>query len=77
MSAPQPQRESAKPKSARGPTVTKLAERLSKILALLHQGDDIDKRWLAEKYKVSVRTIEGRDRPGRPRCERRGRQRAR
>ena len=58
MPAAQPQRESAKPKSARGPTATRLAERLSKILALLHQGDDIDKRWLAEKYKVSVRTIE-------------------
>ena len=58
MPAAQPQRESAKPKSQRGPTATKLAERLSKILALLHQGDDIDKRWLAEKYKVSVRTIE-------------------
>lgn len=58
MPAAQPQRESAKPKSARGPTATRLAERLSKILALLHQGDDIDKRWLAEKYKVSVGTIE-------------------
>ena len=58
MPKAQPQRESAKPKSTRGPTVTKLALRLSKILALLHQGDDIDKHWLAEKYKVSVRTIE-------------------
>ena len=48
----------SKPKSTRGPTVTKLAQRLSKIPALLHQGDEIDKRWLAEKYKVSVRTIE-------------------
>jgi predicted DNA-binding transcriptional regulator YafY len=48
----------SQPKSPRGPTVTKLALRLSKILALLHQGDDIDKYWLAEKYKVSVRTIE-------------------
>lgn len=47
-----------KSKSTRGPTVTRLAQRLSKILALLHQGDDIDKRWLAEEYKVSVRTIE-------------------
>lgn len=46
----------AKPK--RGPTVTKLAQRLSKILALLHQGDEIDKHWLAEKYKVNIRTIE-------------------
>lgn len=57
MPAAKPLPES-KPKSTRGPTVTKLALRLSKILALLHQGDDIDKRWLAEKYKVSVRTIE-------------------
>ncbi|WP_311223549.1 DeoR family transcriptional regulator [Acidovorax sp. WCS2018Cala2-18] len=47
-----------KPKSARGPTVTKLALRLSKMLALLHKGDDIDKHCLAEQYKVSVRTIE-------------------
>ena len=58
MLAAKPLPESSKPKSTRGPTVTKLAQRLSKILALLHQGDDIDKRWLAEKYKVSVRTIE-------------------
>ena len=57
MPAAKPLPES-KPKSTRGPTVTKLALRLSKILAQLHQGDDIDKRWLAEKYKVSVRTIE-------------------
>lgn len=58
MPAAQPQPERSKSKSTRGPTVTKLALRLSKILALLHQGDNIDKHWLAEKYKVSVRTIE-------------------
>src|SRR5690606_15559036 len=45
-------------KRQRKPTATKLAQRLTKILALLHQGDEIDKRWLAETYKVSVRTIE-------------------
>ena len=54
-----PQYEATKPKNpTRGPTVTKLALRLSKILAQLHQGDDIDKHWLAQNYKVSVRTIE-------------------
>lgn len=59
MQATTPQPESVKQKkSTRGPTVTKLALRLSKILALLHQGDDIDKHWLAQNYKVSVRTIE-------------------
>ena len=31
----------SKPKSTRGPTVTKLAQRLSKIPALLHQGDEL------------------------------------
>ena len=54
-----PQYEATKPKNpTRGPTVTKLALRLSKILSQLHQGDDIDKHWLAQNYKVSVRTIE-------------------
>ena len=57
MLAAKPQPD-PKPKSTRGPTVTKLAQRLSKILALLHQGDDINKHWLAEQYQVSVRTIE-------------------
>ena len=32
----------AKPISSKSPTATKLALRLSKILALLHHGDDID-----------------------------------
>lgn len=36
----------------------KLAQRLSHILALLHQGDTIDKHQLAEGFKVDVRTIE-------------------
>lgn len=36
----------------------KLAQRLSQILALLHQGDDIDKHQLAQDFQVDVRTIE-------------------
>jgi len=39
-------------------TVTKLAQRLSKILAMLHQGDDVDKHWLAEQFGVNIRSIE-------------------
>lgn len=48
----------ANPKPSGSPTATKLALRLSKILALLHQGENIDKHALAEQYEVSVRTIE-------------------
>lgn len=36
----------------------KLAQRLSHILARLHQGDRIDKHQLAEEHGVDVRTIE-------------------
>lgn len=36
----------------------KLAQRLSHILALLHQGDRIDKHQLARQFQVDVRTIE-------------------
>lgn len=36
----------------------KLAQRLSHILALLHQGDTIDKHQLARDFQVDVRTIE-------------------
>ncbi len=36
----------------------KLAQRLSHILALLHQGDAIDKHQLALDFQVDVRTIE-------------------
>lgn len=36
----------------------KLAQRLSHILALLHQGDTIDKHRLAQDFQVDVRTIE-------------------
>lgn len=36
----------------------KLANRLSHILALLHQGDSIDKHQLAQQFQVDVRTIE-------------------
>ncbi|HEX5344436.1 MAG TPA: WYL domain-containing protein [Duganella sp.] len=36
----------------------KLAQRLSRILARLHQGDRIDKHQLAEEHDVDVRTIE-------------------
>lgn len=36
----------------------KLAQRLSQILARLHQGDTIDKHQLARDFSVNVRTIE-------------------
>lgn len=36
----------------------RLAQRLSSILALLHQGDRIDKHSLAQHFEVNVRTIE-------------------
>lgn len=36
----------------------KLAQRLSQILAQLHQGDVIDKHRLAQDFQVNVRTIE-------------------
>jgi predicted DNA-binding transcriptional regulator YafY len=36
----------------------KLAQRLSDILALLHQGDHLDKHLLADRFQVDVRTIE-------------------
>lgn len=36
----------------------KLAQRLSSILALLHQGDHLDKHLLAPMFSVDVRTIE-------------------
>lgn len=36
----------------------KLAQRLSQILARLHQGDHIDKHQLAQEHGVDVRTIE-------------------
>lgn len=36
----------------------KLAQRLSHILALLHQGDAIDKHELAQRFGVDLRTIE-------------------
>lgn len=36
----------------------KLAQRLSGILALLHQGDHLDKHLLADRFQVDVRTIE-------------------
>ena len=44
-----------RPASAKG---EKLAQRLSHILALLHQGDTIDKHLLAHQFQVDVRTIE-------------------
>ena len=40
------------------PRGEKLAQRLSHILALLHQGDAIDKQQLAQQFSVDVRTIE-------------------
>ena len=40
------------------PRGEKLAQRLSHILALLHQGDAIDKQQLAQQFGVDVRTIE-------------------
>lgn len=36
----------------------KLAQRLSQILARLHQGDAVDKHQLAQDFQVDVRTIE-------------------
>ena len=36
----------------------KLARRISHILALLHQGDVLDKQQLAQQFEVDVRTIE-------------------
>lgn len=36
----------------------KLAQRLSGILALLHQGEHLDKHLLADRFQVDVRTIE-------------------
>ena len=47
---PTPHRASAKGE--------KLAQRLSHILALLHQGDSLDKHQLAQAFNVDVRTIE-------------------
>ena len=47
---PTPRRASAKGE--------KLAQRLSHILALLHQGDSLDKHQLAQAFNVDVRTIE-------------------
>lgn len=43
---------------ATSPKGEKLAQRLSHILALLHQGDTIDKRQLAQRFAVDLRTIE-------------------
>ena len=36
----------------------KLAQRLSQILARLHQGDAADKHQLAQDFQMDVRTIE-------------------
>ncbi|WYX27295.1 WYL domain-containing protein [Achromobacter denitrificans] len=47
--------ENTRRASAKG---EKLAQRLSHILALLHQGDAIDKHQLALDFQVDVRTIE-------------------
>lgn len=44
--------------TATGPKGEKLAQRLSHILALLHQGDAIDKHQLAPRFGVDLRTIE-------------------
>lgn len=46
---------SSRSRSSKG---EKLAQRLSHILALLHQGDRIDKHELAQYFQVDVRTIE-------------------
>lgn len=43
---------------ATSPKGEKLAQRLSHILALLHQGDTVDKHQLAEQFGVDLRTIE-------------------
>jgi len=40
------------------PKIEKLAQRLSHILALLHQGDTIEKHQLAQCFGVDLRTIE-------------------
>ena len=45
------------PAAAR-PKGEKLAQRLSHIIALLHQGDILDKQQLAQQFSVDVRTIE-------------------
>lgn len=45
------------PAAAR-PKGEKLAQRLSHIIALLHQGDILDKQQLAQQFGVDVRTIE-------------------
>ena len=52
-SSPQPQQ-----KNKRAPTATTLALRISKILYLLHQGENVTKHSLAEALQVSTRTIE-------------------
>ena len=44
--------------SSSQPKGEKLAQRLSHILARLHQGDAIDKHQLTEEFNVDVRTIE-------------------
>ncbi|PVY91170.1 putative DNA-binding transcriptional regulator YafY [Acidovorax sp. 99] len=45
----------ARPTHAKG---EKLAQRLSHILAQLHQGEVVEKHWLARDFQVNVRTIE-------------------
>lgn len=45
------------PAAAR-PKGEKLAQRLSHVIALLHQGDTLDKQQLAQQFGVDVRTIE-------------------
>ena len=47
-----------KPAPSDGSKGGKLAQRLSHILALLHQGDAINKRRLAQQFNVDVRTID-------------------
>lgn len=44
--------------SAKDTQTNKLAQRLSGILARLHQGEALDKRQLAQQYGVDVRTID-------------------
>lgn len=46
------------PRTASDTKGGKLAQRLSRIIARLHQGDAIDKHRLAEEFQVDVRTIE-------------------
>lgn len=48
----------ATPRTAADTKGEKLAQRLSRIIARLHQGDAIDKHRLAEEFQVDVRTIE-------------------